>query len=156
MDKRGFGAPQEIWFAYNHMPNGQIVVSHFKDEQRTRRGSQGEEDIFFSAKDQIEAFKKGDQVVLNVKGKIIKNEILIYKGPSDLMRIKDPASEVIRWVKEQGMQPIESQNDKAKPHETQTRLDALEGRVDTMGHDISKILDLLQPKEKPELARSKA
>ena len=96
---------EQIWAIYCHHPGGQVVATHFEDLYRKRRGIHGEEEIFSSAKERLEGFKKSPFVKLNLKGQILSNEMLVYDGPS-LAGRPDADQVVLKWAMNKGLVPL--------------------------------------------------
>ena len=128
-------AINRIWFVYNHVPGGNVVASHFEDfSRRKKTGDNQETDVVFTSKDQLEQFKKSEFVALNVVGadgrsKILKGEVLVYKGGQDLSRNPKAADVVLAWATEQGVRPIEPPGKKGLP--APADVEALEARINT-------------------------
>lgn len=140
----------QIWLAFNYMPGGQIVAQHFEDLEGQKKIGDSEHEVKVSAKEQVESFKKQDNVTLFVKGVLKKNEVLIYSGPS-LLRNPRAAEVVINWAKEQGMQPIRATADQKgtdpKTYEYDKRIGALEGDVKEIKDGMVKILEAVGGKK---------
>lgn len=120
------------------------MAQHFEDLKRTRRGPFGEQEIVFTAKDQMEGFKKSDFVCLNVEGKIMRHEILVYDGPS-LIGNPRAADVVLDWAEKKGHRPILPAKEKEPlPHEHTKRIEHLERRIEETDAKIDKILGLLE------------
>lgn len=138
-----------IWIAYNHMPGGQIVVMWFADIVRHRKlGGDATQEVKFPSSDQLTEFKKGAQVATNVKGKLTRNQVLVYNGPS-LGADPKANSKVIAWAIEQGLEPIITKAEKdASPAEISKRVAALEGGMEDVQKTQGRILSILERLEK--------
>lgn len=137
-------AKKTLWAAFCALPGGQICVQHFTDTVRKHKtGDNTTEDILFTAAKLVEGFKKQD-VCVNIKGKITKNEVLVYNG-EDLSDNPRAANVVIEWAKAQGLEPIAGSADQKgqdpKTYEYDKRIVKLETDVAGIKDDISKILD---------------
>ena len=141
----------QIWALYNHMPGGNIVAIHFEDIVRKRRDGNRESEQLITAKDQIDSFKKSPQVALNIRGKIVKNEMLVYQGTGDLLGNPNAADVAIDWAIQQGMQPIVSpsaKGDQPKTYEYDARMKKIEDRQDDMDGKLDKILEAVSEPKK--------
>lgn len=137
----------QIWLVYNHMPAGNLVAIHFEDIVRKRRGREGEEEIFISAKEQAENFKKSPQVALYVNKKLVKNEALVYDGPS-LFANKRAANVALEWARGRGAEPyVTGKGKEPLPHEHTKRIETLESRVNSMDGKIDRVLEALEAKK---------
>lgn len=140
----------QIWVAFNYMPGGHIVVQHFEDLEGQKKMGESEIEVKVTAKEQVESFKKQENVALNVKGVLKKNDVLIYPGAS--LRSNPKAAEVvIDWAKEQGLKPVmasaDQKGDQTKTYEYDKRISALEGDVKDIKDGMSKILEAVAPKK---------
>lgn len=142
-----------IWTVYNHLPGGQIVAIHFQDVVRTKKLGDSTQEIRISSKESMEAFKRGPQVALYIvdkggNGKLVKNEMLIYKG--ETLDWKDPkaASKVIEWARTQGVAPIPSASSskEAKTYEYTERMERMEKRQNGFEDKLDRVLSLLEKK----------
>lgn len=133
----------QIWLAFNYLPGGHIVAQHFEDLEGHKKQGESEYEVKVSAKEQVEAFKKQDNVALFVKGVIKKNEVLIFTG-GNLSRNPKAAEVVINWAMEQGMQPIrataDQKGDQLKTYEYDKRIVKLEGDVADIKNSMAEIL----------------
>ena len=137
----------QVWVAFNTMPGGQRVVQHFEDVTRRQRGPFGEKEIVFTARVQVEGFKKSDIVALYVDGKLVRNEALVYDGPA-LVGDPDAAKRVLEWSWSKGHRPIQPAKDKEPTAPEQTRrIEHLERRMGETDSKIDQILDILKPKK---------
>lgn len=120
---------KQIWCVYNHMPGGQMVVTHFETYKRKRKvGNDKTEEVTFTADDQLEAFKKSDFVSLKIKGKdAVKNDVITFPPNTDLP--KDPAPAVFAYAFSQGMEPIRSAEEKKAMPVDKGRVQELESQV---------------------------
>lgn len=140
----------QIWIAFNYMPGGHIVVQHFEDLEGQKKIGENAIDVKISAKEQVEAFKKQDNVTLFLKGVLKRNEVLIYSGGS-LLNNPKAAEVVINWALEQGLQPIRPSPDQKgtdpKTYEYDKRISALEDGQKTTNEKLDKVLDALAAKK---------
>ena len=144
---------EQVWIAFNHVPGGQRVAQHFEDLTRRQRGPFGEKEILFTAREQVEGFRKSDSVALLVDGKIMKNEILIYDGPN-LLGDPNAALRVLEWSWGKGHRPIQPAKDKEPlAHEQTRRIEHLERRMGETDSKIDRILELLENKKKEEMKK---
>lgn len=139
----------QIWIAFNYLPGGHIVAQHFEDLEGQKKVGEGEIDVAISAKQQVESFKKQDNVALLIKGVLKKNDVLIYPGPS--LKTNHKAAEVvINWAKEQGLEPIrptaDQKGDQAKTYEYDKRISALEAGQKETNDKLDKVLEALTKK----------
>lgn len=144
-------AKKILWAAFCALPGGQIVVQHFTDTVREHKtGDNTTEKIIFTAEKLVEGFKKQD-VCVNIRGKITKNEVLVYSG-EDITDNPRAANIVIEWAKGQGLEPIAASADQRgqdpKAYEYDKRIGRLETDVAGMKDDIAKILDAVTSTEK--------
>lgn len=141
---------RQIWVAFNYLPGGQIVVQHFEDLEGQKKIGDNEVDVKVSAKEQVESFKKQDNVALNLKGNLKRNEVLIYAG-GDISRNPKAAEVVINWAREQGVQPIkisaDQKGDDPKTYEYDKRIGALETDIAGLKEGMAKILEAVGPKK---------
>lgn len=134
----------QIWICYNHMPGGHMVAMHFEDIERSAKQGDNVKTVKITSKEQVESFKRGPQVMLNVGGKIVKNEVLIYQGQSV---VGDPqaADKVIAYALDKGMKPIMPVNSHDKGALPDPgRLGDLEKRVTGLEAGQNEMLDLLK------------
>ena len=138
-----------IWIAYNHIPGGQIVAMWFADITRRRKlGGDAVQEVKFPSSEQLEQFKKSSQVAINVKGKLTRNQVLIYNGPA-LGNDPKAASKVIAWAISQGLEPVVTKAEKdASPAEMSKRVAMLEGAVTDLQQTQGKMLGILERMEK--------
>ena len=140
----------QVWAAFNHLPGGQVGTVHFEDVVRTKKVGDSQQDILFTSREQLESFKKQDNVGLNVGGKVVKHEVLVYDG-GDLSDNPDAAIVVTEWaMNKKGLQPIRASSDQRgdspKTYEYDKRISALEGKVDSIDSKLDKILEAAQAK----------
>lgn len=135
---------KQIWCVYNHLPGGHVVAIHFEDFTRKKRDGDRAVEILISAKDQVEGFKKAPQVALNIKGKVVAREVLIYQGEGtfDVQGRPDAADIVLAWAKEKGVEPIRSAAEAAKDT-SPGKVAALENRIEGLEKGQSDILGKL-------------
>ena len=140
----------QIWVCFNAMPGGHRVAQHFEDTTRRQRGPFGEKEIVFTAREQVEGFKKSDIVALYVDGKLVRNEVLIYDGPS-LVGDFNASTRVLEWSWEKGHRPIQPAKDKEATAPEQTkRIEHLERRMGETDAKIDQILEILKSGKKEE------
>lgn len=136
----------QIWIAFNYMPGGHIVVQHFEDLEGQKKIGDGAVDVKVSAKEQVDAFKKQDNVTLFLKGVLKRNEVLIYNG-GNLSNNPKAAEVVINWALEQGLQAIRPSADQKgtdpKTYEYDKRISALENGQKETNDKLDKVLDAL-------------
>jgi len=143
MDK-AYKPLNQIWIAFNQMPGGHIIVQHFEDTVRKQKVGDQIIDHEISSKEQVAAFKKSDFVALNINGRKVKNEVLIYQE-RDLSGNPKAADVVIEWAKGKGLQPIQSSptQEQSKPFEYDKRIATIEKRLDGQDEKLDKILRLV-------------
>ena len=140
----------QTWVAFNALPGGQRVAQHFEDETRTQRGPFGEREIIFTAKEKVDGFRQSPQVAINIDGRISKNELLVYDGPS-LIGDPDAGKRVLDWSWEKGHRPIQQAKEKEPlPHEHTRRIEHLERRIGETDAKIDRVLELLEAGKKME------
>ena len=121
----------DIYVAFNYMPGGQIATQHFVDEVKKRKNGDLVEEIHISAVDAARDFKKSQFVALNLDGKLVKNEVLVYDGPS--LGNNPRAQQMVKdWAIAKGLQPVKPPESQAKamPYQHEKRIDRLEERQD--------------------------
>ena len=139
---------KQIWAAYNHVPGGQIMVTHFERSSRKKRVGDQEIEVTATPMDQMKAYEKSEFVALNLNGTITKNKMLIYTPQNDLSEEPNAADIVIAWAKEQGLRAIKTAEEKMKqettPTEQMRRIDAVENKIAEQGTKIDQILSAIQ------------
>lgn len=142
---------KQIWVAYNHMPGGQVVVTHFETIKRTKKlGDNQTEEITFTAETQLEGFLKSDFVSLKVKGQdIVKNKCIQFPVNEDLPI--DPAPAVLAYAFKQGIEPLRSAVENAKLADADKKVAALEAenldmkkKLDSQGAQITEMLEMMR------------
>lgn len=143
-------ALNQIWAVYNHLPGGHVVAIHFEDIRRGKKVGDRTEQILISAKSQLEGFKNSPQVSLNINGRVVAREMLVYDG-ADKGQLQDKpnaADIVLAWAKERGVQPILSPAEVLKTTgvspEALGRIDTLEKDVKQIGTSLTEIMTLLK------------
>ena len=144
----------DVYVAFNYMPGGQISVQHFVDDQRKRRVGEQVEEILIKAADAAKDFKKSEFVALNINGKIVKNEVLVYDGPP--LGNNPRAQQIVKdWAISKGLQPIRPPESQAKgmPYQYEKRIDTLEARqdktdkkIDNVSEKLDKVLEAVSVK----------
>lgn len=139
---------EQIWVAYNHVPNGQIVAEHRETYYGTRvLGGDKTEEKIFKAQDLINGLAASSYVALNMNGVITKNKVLIYDEGRDLTDVPNAADIVIEWAIKKGVRPIilESEKkkltDEAKLGMLQQRLEDQDSRINAVNEKLDKILE---------------
>ncbi len=123
-----------------------MQAAHFEDETLKRRGPHGEEEVLFTAQERVNAAKRQVDVALNLNGKIMRNEFLVYDGPP-LWGDRDAAKKVLSWAQARGLQPITTPKGKEPlPHEHTKRIEMVEARLNEQDAKLDKILGLLEKK----------
>ena|SRR3990167_11165693 len=143
----------QIWAIYNHLPGGHMVAIHFEDIHRKQHQGNQIKTVLITAKEQVDSFKKADQVALNVNGKIVKNEVIIYQGPT-LEGDPKAADKVIAYALAKGMLPILGAAQKAAIAATDGRVAQLEGEVAGLRRELTQVLELLKQPAIPTGAKS--
>ena len=94
-----------IWAVYNHMPNGQVVVTRFIEETRQKKvgGEGATQKVVITAEQQFIAFILSDFVALYQNGKLEKKKALIYTGNARLKGDPRAHAVVHKWAEEQGV-----------------------------------------------------
>lgn len=144
---------EQVWVAYNHMPNGQIAITHFETEVRRKRIDDNHVDeVVFTVKEQIESFARSDFVALNMDGVLVKNRVLVYDGPQLNRRDPHNADRVIEWALRKGLVPKPMASEvKAKENDRVNLIDErvlkLEKKVDDQGSKIDQILEAVTAKK---------
>jgi hypothetical protein len=135
---------KEIWVAYNHMPGGQVVVTHFKTVVRKRKiGDDKVEEVTFTAETQLEGFKKSDFVELKLKGKDrVKHEVLVFPVNEDLP--VDPAPAVIAYATRMGIEPIKSAAEQQKQTASEEKVIALENQISNLQGQITQMMEMMK------------
>ena len=135
---------KQIWCVYNHLPGGQVMAIHFEDFMRGKKDGDRTVDVLITAKEQAEAFKRTPQVALNIKGKVVAREVLVYEGP-DVQGKFEAADMVLAWAREKGIEPIRSQVEMAKDANAPgaARVAALETKVEGLEKGQNTILEKL-------------
>ena len=136
-----------IWFVFNRMPGGQMTAMHLEDDIRVRKVGDSQEEIIFTSKDQLNAFKKGKEVMLNIGGKILKNDVLVYGGSAISVRNKRAANVALDWARSTGMLPIYPPDQKTTLSEAHSdKINNLEVRVGNMENNIAELLEIARSK----------
>lgn len=139
-----------IWVSFNKIPGGQVCTQHFYDLEGEKRQGEGEVHVEITAAEQVAAFKRQDDVCVNVNGKITKNEVLVWTG-EDLSRNPNAALVVTEWAIKQGLAPIraaaDQKGDDPKTYEYDKRINALEGRIDAQDKKLDSILEAVGAKK---------
>lgn len=122
---------KRIWFVYNHIPGGHVIVSHVETRTRTRKRGEDTEEVTTSAEQELEGIKKSDFIGLKLKGSDFKkNHVLVF--PQGMELPTDPAPTVLDWAYKQGIEPYSTLSpDKGKvppPQET-AELESLREQV---------------------------
>lgn len=137
----------QIWVCYNAWPNGQVCADHFEDEVLTERGPKGEREVKFTARERMESWKRQPNVALNLNGKLMRHECLVYDGPP-LWGNPKAGDVVIEWGIGKGVQPIVTSKGKEPfPYEHTKRIESLEARVGESEAKLDRILEILEKKE---------
>jgi hypothetical protein len=146
-------AENQIWAVYSHLPGGQLVAIHFEDIKKNKKVGENIEEVFITAKEQLEGFRKAPHVALCMKDpatgekKLTKNEVFVYDGPgaSDLWRNKRAGNVVIDYAKKKGIVPIaaskDQKGDDPKTYEYDKRIVAIETRIDEQDKKLDRILE---------------
>ena len=137
----------QIWIAYNHLPGGHIVVMHFEDIARQMRQGEQTKTVKITAKEQVDNFKKSPQVALNVGGKIVRNEVLLYQGPA-LEGDPQAADKVIAYADSKGMKaivPLNAHVAESGPDSRVSRLETDVANLKTGQHEILALLNKIVP-----------
>lgn len=123
---------RQMWIAFNHIPNGQIVVQHFEDIVREKKaGDDQVKRVKFSCETQIEGFRHSDFVGLYENGKIVKNKVLIFPRDRDIIGAPNAANVVIEWaIKEMGMMPVPA------PEKPAQKMEIVGNSGGTVTHDV--------------------
>jgi len=134
-----------VWCCYNHLPGGHIVATHFETYSlKKKMGGDATEEIKFKAEDQMDGLRRSPYVALNIRGKIEKNKILIYAGSTDLTDDPRAANVVIEWAKSQGMEPIQTKEEKGVGEVANNRVDILERRVSAIDSKLDQVLEAIK------------
>lgn len=139
---------KQIWAAYNHVPGGQIIVTHFERSSRKKRVGDQEIEVTATPMDQLKSYEKSEFVALNLNGSITRNKMLIYTPEHDLSEEPNAADVVIEWAQKQGLKPIKTAEEKMKqdttPTEQMRRIDVVENKLAAQDEKIDKILAAIQ------------
>lgn len=140
--------PQQVWCAFNHFPNGQIMIQHFDDYELEKRGREDTTSIIkFECHDQMKNFSKSPMVQLNINGKIEKNKVLVYEGePRDLRGKPRAANIVLAWAIKQGLLPIHSDEEKKKM-KGEDRLSLVEMQNLQLRQQLDAVMTILSTRE---------
>lgn len=116
---------KQLWAVYNHLPGGHVCAIHFEDFERQKKDGDRTVTVLITAKDQVEGFKKTPQVALNIKGKTVAREVLVYDGP-DVQGKPEAADIVLAWAYAKGVEPIQSPAEAAKAAQTPQSIQKIE------------------------------
>lgn len=135
---------KQIWVAYNHMPGGQVVITHFETVVRQKKvGDDKTEAVTFTAETQLEGFKKSDFVELKMKGKDrVKGEVIVFPPNEDLPI--DPAPAVLAYALKQGIEPIRSAAEMAKQTASEEKVVALENQISELKGQINQMMEIMK------------
>ena len=122
---------KQIWCVYNHMPYGHMVATHFETNVRKRRNGDSTEEVTFTAENQLENFKRTEQVSLYtvVAGqapKLEKNKVIVC--PVDVDH-PNPAGAALEYAASMGIQAVPDPKRKELPNSEIERVAQLEGRI---------------------------
>lgn len=135
---------KQLWCVYNHLPGGHIVAIHFEDLTRKMKDGESTKEVLFTADDQLKAFKRSPQVALKMKGKLTKNEAIVYVGTENLRTKPNAADIVIAWAVQQGVEPILAPADQKgaepKTYEYDKRITSLEDGQKSMNEKLDRLL----------------